>query len=231
MPETEMGGAHRAFEPTQWTLVLRARRGAREALDRLLRAYWKPAYFYVRRWGADVEDAKDLTQGFFAEALRRNFLKGVSQEKGRFRSFLLAALRHFLVNEAEAGRARKRGGGKAPLPLDFVDAESLYRPAKGGPEAAFHREWALTVLERALVALAEELPKERFEAVKAHLSPGDAPAYEETARSLGTGVTDVKNLLHRAKGRYRELIREEARAGLADGQDAGDEVRDLFRWL
>ncbi len=229
--ETSMGGGRRAFEPTRWSLILQAKRGSRSALSDMLSIYWKPAYFYVRRWGTGVEDAKDLTQSFFAEFLRRDFLEGVARERGRFRSFLLTTLRHHLVNESETARAKKRGGGKAALPLDFADAEQRYRASKEAPEAAFNREWALTVLERALSALAREMPKDRFDALRAHLSPGEAPAYEETARRLDGTVTDVKNLLHGARKRYRELIREEVRCGVRDESEVDAEVRDLFAFL
>ncbi len=229
--ETSMGGERRAFEPTRWSVILDARRGSKTALSDLVAAYWKPAYFYVRRWGAGVEDAKDLTQGFFGEFLRRDFLKDVARERGRFRTFLLTALRHHLVNEAEAARAKKRGGGKAALSLDFAEAEGRYRVSKEAPEAVFHREWALTVLELALQALAREMPRDRFDVVRAHLSPGEAPSYEETSRRLATTVTDVKNLLHRARKRYRELIRAEVRAGVREDSEVDAEVRDLFAFL
>lgn len=229
--ETSIGGGERAFGPTQWTVVLKAKAGSREALEDLLRGYWKPVYFFVRRWGAQVEDAKDLTQSFFADLLRRDSLKDVARERGRFRAFLLAAARNFLTNQADAARAAKRGGGKAPLRLDFAEAEGRLASAAPDPEDSFQREWALTVLERALGALQAELPRDRFAAVRRHLAPGDAPAYEETARELDTSVTDVKNLLHKARKRYRALIREVVRASVDRDEDVDDEVRDLFRAL
>lgn len=213
-------------------MVLAARGRSREALERLIRAYWKPAYFAARRWGADVEAAKDLTQGFFAEFLERDFLKGVGPEKGRFRTFLLTALKHYLANQAEAARAKKRGGGRAPLPLDFAGAESEYSAGpKESVDHAFKRRWALAVLERGLAALAREFPPAEFEALRGHLSPGEAPSYEETAERLGTTVARFKQLLHRARRRFRELIRQEVRDSVRTASEVDDEIRDLFAAL
>ena len=111
MKETETGGSEVRFRPTAWTVVRGAQAGSRDAWERLIEAYWKPAYFFVRRRGHDVESAKDLVQGFFATALEKDYLESVSADKGRFRTWLLAALSHFLSNARDRARALKRGGG------------------------------------------------------------------------------------------------------------------------
>jgi RNA polymerase sigma-70 factor (ECF subfamily) len=232
--ETSLGGTRRAFEPTAWTVILRAQEHSRAALEELIRLYWKPCYYFIRRWGASIEAAKDLTQGFFAEFLERDFLKDVSKEKGRFRSFLLVSLRHYLVNQAEHARAKKRGGGIPQLSLDFSGAESDYSPTTSTEEdldGYFRRQWALALLERGLVALAGELPTDRLEAIRIYLTPGGAPPYEETAARLGTTVPKLKHILHRARSRYRELIRQEVRASVESEEAAEEELRDLFTAL
>ena len=232
--ETSLGGSRRTFEPTAWTVILQAQDHSREALEKLIHFYWKPVYLYVRRWGASIEAAKDLTQGFFAEFLERDFLKDVSKEKGRFRTFLLVSLRHYLVNQAEHARAKKRGGGIAQFSLDFSGAERDYSPTTSTEEdldAYFKRQWALALLERGLVALAHELPTDRFDAIRTYLMPGDAPPYEETAAHLGTTVPRLKHILHRARSRYRELIRQEVRASVQSEEAAKEELQDLFTAL
>ncbi len=186
----------------------------------------------MRRWGADVEAAKDLTQGFFAEFLERDFLRSVAPEKGRFRTFLLTSLKHFLVNQAQAARAEKRGGGRAPASLDFAGAETEYSAApKQSLDQDFKRQWALSVLERGLAALGREFPPADFDALRAHLSPGEAPSYEETAERLKTTVPRFKQLLHRARRRFRELIRQEVRDSVRTASEVDDEIRDLFAAL
>lgn len=232
MGETSIGGSCRTFEPTLWTVVLRARGHSREALEELLQAYWKPVYFYIRRWGESVENSKDLTQGFFAEFLERDFLKDVSREKGRFRTFLVTALRHFLINEAERVQAKKRGGGRELISLDFKGAETQYRHtpvAKENIDRIFKREWALTVLSRALEALGREMDAQTFEALKPHLAGG--PAYAETAQKLGITTTELNNLIHKTRKRYRDLLKREVAGSVADPELVDEELKDLFEAL
>lgn len=227
MPETSTGGAGRVFEPTRWTVVLAAR--DRRALDALIALYWKPCYFYIRRSGHDVEEAKDLTQGFFTEFVERDFLRGVSREKGRFRTYLLTTLKHFLVNERERAHAKKRGGGRAPLRLDFDAAETQYGRAPVAKESVdryFRRQWALAVLSRALDALARETDPRMFEALKPHLAGG--PAYADTAQALGLSTTAVNNLIHKTRKRYRELLRAEVLPSVDDPERVEEELRDLL---
>lgn len=235
-----MGGA---FQPTLWSVVLRARNAAdphgRTALNRLCSTYWKPVYAYLRRKGMSPEDAKDATQGFFVHLLELDALQRVERGRGRFRSYLLAVLENFLANEWRKAHAARRGGGAAPLPLDFTRAETEVRmePAdRETPEAAFRRTWALTVLERSFEALARDFREkgraEQFEAVRSQLSAaGDRSSYDALAARLGTSVTEVTNLLHRSRKRLRDLIRAELRDTVEAESDLDGEVRELFEAL
>jgi RNA polymerase sigma-70 factor (ECF subfamily) len=227
--ETSMGGSKRGFQATLWTVVLKAKEHSQEALEELIRTYWKPVYIYIRRWGYPTEEAKDLSQGFFADLLERDFLKGVSREKGRFRTFLLTVLKRYLINESERKRAQKRGGGKPLLSLDFTRAErdfTIMPVTDETPERSFNRQWALESMSRALIALAREMDAPTFEAIKPHLAGG--PAYEETAKKLGITVVRLNNLIHRTRKRYREILRAEIAGSLSDPSEADEEVRNLL---
>lgn len=223
-----MGGERRDFHPTLWTVVLKAQDHSPEALEELVRSYWKPIYVYVRRRGASADEAKDLTQGFFTELLEKDALKGVSRRKGRFRTFLLTVLQRYLGHEARRARARKRGGGKAVLSLDFDRAERdlAGMPVTETPERAFARQWALETLNRALEALERETEPGLFRELKPHLAGG--PAYEETAARLGVSVTRLNNLIHRARKRYRELLRIEVAAAVSSVEEVEEELRNLL---
>ncbi len=227
--DTSIGGSQRDFRPTLWTLVLRAKGHSRDALEDLIRTYWKPVYVYIRRWGYPSEEAKDLSQGFFADLLERDFLKGVSREKGRFRTFLLTVLKRYLINESERKRAQKRGGGKAALSLDYARAERdfSFMPATDEtPERSFNRQWALEAIARALQLLGKEMDPATFEAIKPHLAGG--PAYEETAKKLAMSVTQLNNFIHRTRKRYREILRAEVAGSLSNSEEADEEVRNLL---
>src|SRR5689334_16551695 len=137
------------FATTHWTVVLAAGKRhtpqADHALEELCRTYWFPLYAYVRRRGHSKEDAEDLTQEFFARFLAKNYLAGLSAERGRFRAFLLASLKHFLMNEWDKSQRLKRGGGAVPLSLDWQTADTQFQiaaSAEAGPDTAFDREWA-----------------------------------------------------------------------------------------
>lgn len=229
-----------AFRPTLWTVVLRARDPAapdrREALERLFRTYWKPVYFYIRRT-RDPETAQDLTQGFFAAFLEKDYLQYVDRERGKFRTFLIVALRHFLADEHDRERAQKRGGGETVLSLDFARAEPevLREPAGAEtPERLFQRQWALEVIKAALQKLREEFKSSdrltEFEALSLYLSAGGrgAPTHAELARRLGISEGDVNNRVHRLRKRYREIILDEIRAYSGSEEEAREELRDLF---
>jgi RNA polymerase sigma-70 factor (ECF subfamily) len=231
-PDTSMGGERRDFHPTLWTVVLRAQNRSPEALEELVRSYWKPIYVYVRRRGASADEAKDLTQGFFAELLEKDALKGASREKGKFRTFLLTVLQRYLGHEARRARARKRGGGRAVLSLDFDRAERDFAGAPvtdETPERAFTRQWALETLDRALAALERETEPELFRALKPHLAGG--PAYAETAGRLGLSLSRLNNLIHRARKRYRDLLRAEVAAAVSTPGEVEEELRNLLESL
>src|SRR5262245_61432222 len=146
--ETSMGGVESRFQSTYWETVLRAKEGQPDALQQLLAEYWKPVYFFGRRKGDDVESAKDLTQGFLGVFVEKDYLKSVSPEQGRFRSFVMASLQHYLADARDRARAVKRGGL-----YNFVEAESDLACAAPSPEKAFFKGWALTILERAIELL------------------------------------------------------------------------------
>src|SRR5688572_4714851 len=153
----------REFTTTHWSVVLAARDGvspqAAQALEKLCRTYWYPLYAYVRRKGHSREDAQDLTQGFFAHVLQRDFLENVGPQKGRFRSFMLAALNHFISDQWDKARAEKRGGGQTFISLDDHNAEELYLAEPDSnltAERMFEQRWALTLLAQALTRLREE---------------------------------------------------------------------------
>jgi DNA-directed RNA polymerase specialized sigma24 family protein len=214
MPEeTEIGGENVRFQPTAWTVVREARDGSRDAMDRLISLYWKPAYFFIRRKGHDVEAAKDLTQAFFATALEKDFLKGVSAEKGRFRSYVLAALSHFLSNEYDRAKAKKRGGD-----FNFVQAEVELAAAEPSPEQAFRAKWAMEILARAMARLRTET------------SPEDLALLTGGGRADLT-PTDRKNRLHRLRVRLRDCLRDEILPSVDRAEDIESEIRELFASL
>lgn len=235
-PDTEKGVA--AFQSTLWTLVLRAKNPAEEdrrrALDELISLYWKPAYFFLRRKGLDVESAKDVTQSFFTALVEKDFLRTVDREKGRFRTFLLACLEHHLADLRDRDRAQKRGGGRKPLSLDFLAAERELPadPNAGPPEAVFDRAWAVTLLARALGELRREFARDgrklQFEALKAHVAhDADAP-YADAAESLGMTEAAVRVAVHRARRRFGELVREEVRRTVESDEAVEAEIGALL---
>ncbi len=206
------------------------------ALDTLCRTYWYPLYAYVRRRGCSREDAEDLTQGFFAKLLARNDLAALSSEKGKFRAFLLAAMKHFLANEWDRARTLKRGGGVAPLSLDWQDAETRYRfePVDDlTPDKLFDRAWGVTLLERVIARLRDEQAAaghaQSFACLKPFLVLGTGVIpYAEAAAQLGLTEGAVRVATHRLRRRYRELLRDEIGQTLADPSGLDDELRSLF---
>jgi DNA-directed RNA polymerase specialized sigma24 family protein len=228
------------FATTRWTVVLAAGRpGAPRAdiaLEELCRAYWYPLYVYVRRHTPSREDAEDLTQAFFARFLERNYLEGVRSEKGRFRAFLLASLKHFLANEWDRANRLKRGGGVPNLSLDWRDADTRYsiEPADtASPDKLYDRAWAVTLLERVLGRLRAESVLERreavFDALKPFLTAGKgAISYGEAATKSGLTEAAARVAVHRLRRRYRDLLREEIAQTLSDPAQAEGELCALF---
>ncbi len=212
---------------------------SRRALESLCEAYWYPLYAYVRRRVADVNDAHDLTQAFFAELLTKNYVGSAKAERGRFRAFLLTSLKHFLSKERERAKAQKRGGGKAPIPLDFESADSRYgiEPTRGlAAEQIYDREWALALLGRILQRLEAEAAEagkaEQFEELKVFLIGEHAGAiYADVAVRLNTTEAAVKMAATRLRRRYRALLREEIAETLNGEEDVDDEISKLFATL
>lgn len=228
------------FETTKWSVVLAARTGtspeSRAALSSLCQAYWFPLYAYVRSQGYGAEPASDLTQGYFLRLLEKNYLKDVRPAAGRFRSFLLASLKHFLSNERDRERALKRGGGRAAVSVDVETAEKLYRDEpmeEMTAETIFERRWALTVLDRTESRLQAEFDstgkQRQFELLRGYLT-GEAVQlpYREIAAELGMREGAVKVAVHRLRRRFGELLRREIADTVADEEQVDAELRHLL---
>ncbi|MBI4328011.1 MAG: sigma-70 family RNA polymerase sigma factor [Chloroflexi bacterium] len=234
------GCADGQFTTTHWSVVLAARRGdspqAAEALETLCRAYWYPLYAFVRRQGQTPEDAQDLTQSFFAHLLRKDFLSRVGPEKGRFRSFLLACLKHFLADEWEKARTAKRGGAGPEFLLDLGRAEERYQleaRVEANAESLYERRWALDLLDRVLDRLRREAVASDKIAVFDQLQGcllGERPneTYAQLGAKLGLSETAVKVTVYRLRQRYRELLREEIAETVARPEEVDGEMRFLF---
>lgn len=206
------------------------------ALEQLCQAYWQPLYWHVRRLGHPADAAQDLTQAFVANLLEKRLVAAADQQRGKFRTFLLTALRNFLSNEHARQNAAKRGAGRV-FPMDFQSAEEAYRlePShQATAEKAFERQWALAVLEEAFV----ELEKEQraagkgplFEALSRCLTAGDdAPRYVELADRLGMTTAAVKKSVSRLRAGYARAIREEVARTISDDGNVNDEIKSLFR--
>jgi RNA polymerase sigma factor (sigma-70 family) len=227
------------FATTHWSVVLAAGQStdaqATEALEQLCRAYWYPLYAYVRREGSSAVDAQDLTQEFFARLLEKNYLAQVAPQKGKFRSFLLAALRHFLADQRDRARAVKRGGGADCLSLDAQSAEERYRlePVdRMDAEKIFERRWAMTLLRQALIRLRDENiasgKTEMFERLKDFVAGESDISCGEAATQLGLTESAVKSAVHRLRQRYRELVREEVAHTVDDPAEIDAELRHLI---
>jgi RNA polymerase sigma-70 factor (ECF subfamily) len=228
-----------AFRPTRWSLVARAASPADAtapaALEELCRAYWYPLYAFLRRRGRSPEDAEDLVQGFLAELIEKGRLAQADPERGRFRTFLLAALLHHASHERERAGAARRGGGRRVVSLDGLTAEERYalEPAGGETaEALFERRWALETLERALARAAEEARGDSPESAERHaeLAPllwDETRSRAEAARRLGLSDTALRVALHRLRVRVRDALCAEVLDTLSDAAELDDELRRL----
>jgi len=228
------------FATTHWTVVLAAGQrqsaAADRALEELCRGYWFPLYAYVRRRGYSKEDAEDLTQAFFARFLEKNYLAGLDAERGRFRAFLLAALKHFLINDWKKSQRVKRGGGEKLLSLDWQSADTQFQVASAAepsPDKAFDREWALALLGKVIARLQSECEAEgrgsQFAELKIFLTAGKgAMPHAEAAARLDLDEAAVRVLVHRLRKRYRELLRAEIANTLSDPAQVTEELRALF---
>lgn len=231
------------FSTTHWSVVLSAADGtapgAHEALEKLCCTYWYPLYAYVRRKGHNPEDAQDLTQEFFARFLEKNYLSRADRQRGKFRTFLLTSLQHFLINEWHRAHAARRGAHAAHLPFDGTEAERLYRLDGAHDltaEKLYELSWAMSLLEQVRRRVRQEYVAqgraERFDAAEQFL-PGYQTelTYSESARRLGMAEGTLKSDVHRVKQRYRELLRGEIANTVADPGDVADELRHLMKVL
>jgi len=238
--ETPSSTGQPNFPNTRWSVVLAAtRRPSPEsatALETLCRTYWYPLYAYLRRQGRPPHDAQDLTQGFFARLLQKDYLHAAAREKGKFRTFLLVALKRFLANEWDREHAQKRGGFAPVVPIDQAFAESRFAADPSPnvqPDLLFDRQWALTLLERTMAQLQEEYVAsgraKLFEHLQSCLAREEsALPYAEIAARLKLTEPAVKMAVHRLRARYREILRAEIAHTVASQEQVEEEVCHLF---
>jgi RNA polymerase sigma factor (sigma-70 family) len=231
------------FATTRWSLVIAAAKTpspqARGAMEELCGDYWYPVYAFIRRRGEQVADARDLTQEFFARLLEKDYLEAADRERGRFRTFLLTAVSHFLSNERERAHAQKRGGGVVPLSLDFERGEARYQLEPTDPwtaEKIFDRRWALTQLDQAVALLKQDYAAAGkgalFEELKLFLT-GDSgtPSYEDSAARLAMSPGAVKVAVHRLRQKYRDSLRQLIAQTVAAEEDIDGELQVLLSAL
>ncbi len=229
------------FDTTQWSLVLAAGDADHPeratALETLCRDYWFPAYAFVRRRGWAAEDARDLTQGFFALVIEKNTLARARRDRGRFRSFLLTALRNYLANEWDRARARKRGGDRVPISVDAAEAERRMTEdvcATSDPQLVFEQRWARELLERSLRRLELEADGAGDGGRKRRLLgllTDAGESYRQVADDLAVSESAVKVAVHRLRRRYGEVLREEVGRTVDRRDRVDDELRHLFACL
>jgi len=237
-PNSTSGGAQ-WFATTHWSVVLAAKQGepseAADALEKLCRTYWPPLYAYIRRDGHDATEAQDLTQEFFARLLKKDFLARLTHQRGKFRSFLLTFLKHFLFDQRDKARTQKRGGGHTVLSLDAGEGEEGYLSEPVDqltPEKIFERRWVQTLLQRAFDRLEAEYVKvdnaALFEALKDFQprQPG-CLTYAQIAAGLGTTEAAVKSAMQRMRQRHREILREEISHTVTSPMEVEEEIRHM----
>lgn len=229
------------FASTRWTIVTAAGHQsdarAAGALEELCRIYWPPLYSYLRRRGYDAEEAQDLTQGFFARLLERRDFRAADPARGRFRGFLLTALKRYAINEHERETGVRRGGRQVRIPLDFEEAERTYtldRRNDETPERVFDRKWAAIAIERALQRLHDECHDSGKGAVTDALLPyltdtGELPSYRAVAADLGLTEGAVKVAVHRLRQRFGATLRLEIGETVVAQDDIDNEMRELIR--
>lgn len=226
------------FDTTHWSLVLaaadRQSPDADAALAALCSTYWHPVYAFIRRWGHDEDAARDLTQGFFALVLEKNYFADARRERGRLRTFLLTAVRHFLSNERDRERALKRGGGADHLPLDGDDrTRAPIEPVDDlTPERLFERQWALTVLDQAMARLRRRHEAsgkaDAFDQMKPLLTGRDPGTYATVAERLGTTDGALRVAVHRLRRQFAAALRETVGETVAAPDDVDVELKQLL---
>jgi len=240
---TESGAGDGRFKTTHWSVVLQAScdddTATRTALAKLCRAYWFPLYVFIRRQGHNPHDAQDLVQSFFARLLEKKYVKDADPQKGRFRTFLLTALKGFLANEWDKARRLKRGGGIQVVSLNEEDTEQRFRSEPSddvSPEKAYERRWAMTLLQRAHDQLESELRAEGKTALFKTLEPflsgeKSQKTSAEIGRDLGVSENVVNVTVHRLRKRYRQLLIEEIAQTVSGPGEIDEEIRELFAAL
>ena len=238
--DREDRGAGGRFATTRWSLVLAAggpggRRSA-QALASLCEIYWPPVYSFVRHQGYSADDARDLTQEFFTRVLEKNYFHDADPLRGRFRTFLSAAIRHFLSNERDRAQALKRGGTRPPISIEIETAEGQYELEARNeltPETVFDRRWAIVLLGRALARLREQqreaAGKTRlFDHLKGFLTEDDDRSYAEVARATGMSEGAVKVAVHRLRRQFRAALIEEIAETVSDPSEIDAEIQHLL---
>jgi len=228
------------FATTHWSVVLAAKAGnslqANVAMENLCRAYWPPLYAYIRREGHGATEAQDLTQEFFARLLAKDYLQHLRHQEGKFRSFLLKLMKHFLSDERDKASAQKRGGGMTFVSLDETSAEERYLDASSNglsPDQIYDRRWAQMVMERALKRLREEYiaggKAALFEQLK-DIQPGEhgITSYAEMGAQLGLAKGTIASAVHRLRKRHREILREAIAQTVARPEEIDEEIRNLL---
>jgi DNA-directed RNA polymerase specialized sigma24 family protein len=232
-----------SFASTRWTVVRQAAdsqtasQHASSALSELCQIYWRPVYVFLRRQGIPQHDAQDLTQGFFADLIESRAYTRADPVKGRFRSFLLGTLKHFVAHARDRDRAQKRGGGIVPVELDEASVSEAEAYASGSShwsaDGVFQREWAASLARQALDRLAQEYELggkgALFEALKSRLTAGEVATipYEELGSRLGRTATHLRVDVTRLRARYRAILREEVSGTVIDPRDVEEELRYL----
>lgn len=238
----DRGGTGR-FATTHWSVVRAAGKSSspryKEAMGTLCKIYWFPLYAYLRRQGYNNNEAEEYTQAFFAQLLEKHGLRLADPKQGKFRTFLLISLKYFLANERNRARAKKRGGGRKLLSLNFENAENRYalEPSHElSPEKLFERSWALAVLERTMRRLSAEAVKTKKQKLLDHLKVfltvrKNSVPYHKVADELGMSEGAVKVAMHRLRRRYRQLLRDEIAQTVSTEDQIDEEIRDLFAAL
>ena len=238
---TPVEAAH--FKTTHWSVVLAARKSSsldyKDALTILCESYWRPTYAYLRRHGYSIQDAEDHTQGFFTALIEKQGLRLADPEQGRFRSYLLGALKHYIADAKDHAQAQKRGGGCTIVSLDADEGENHFKQTSDNsltPEQLFDRSWALTVLNRALRRLEEESSKTGNQKVTKQLITYLAPAgnitpYKETAAQLNMTEAAIKAGVYRLRKRYRALLKDEIARTVATETQVEEEIKFLLSAL
>lgn len=236
----EQSDSKAQFHPTRWSVVHRVQSGgddAARALEELCREYWFPLYGWARRSGMTPSDAEDAVQGFFADVIRKQLFQKAEETRGRLRSFLLTVFRRYLADQREKASAAQRGGGRV-FSFDALAGEELYL-AEGSvsstPDAFYDRQWALTVLERAMARLADDYAKRGkgadFEQLRRHLTGDATTDYAADAAALKISEGTVRVAVHRLRERFGQALREEVSSTQTEGGDVDAELTHLLRAL